>query len=124
MRGSLSQHQPVGRWIRPDKRLAIYLRDHFVCGICGDDLHDAPPADVTLDHVVPRSRGGSNHESNLYTCCRSCNSARGEQRLAAVADAEAIKRIRRVRRRSLTRYRKLAKAILEGRCPAPSLSRS
>lgn len=61
---SRTPRQPTGQWIRSEKRLAIYL-------------HDAAPADITLDHVVPRSRGGSNEASNLFTACRSCNSARG-----------------------------------------------
>jgi nucleoside 2-deoxyribosyltransferase len=70
-------HQPVGRWIRADKRLAIYLRDDLRCGGCGRDLRGAPAREVTLDHIRPRCRGGTNHATNLYTCCLSCNSARG-----------------------------------------------
>jgi hypothetical protein len=34
---------------------------------------DAP----CIDHVIPRSRGGSNDLSNLVLCCRSCNSSKG-----------------------------------------------
>ena len=32
----------------------------------------------TLDHVIPLSKGGTNAEDNLITCCRSCNSKKGE----------------------------------------------
>lgn len=71
-----SPHQPVGRWIRVEKRLALYLRDNFTCQICKRDLHSADPFAITLDHYTPKAHGGSNHESNLFTCCRSCNSSR------------------------------------------------
>lgn len=40
-----------GKWIRPDKRLAIYLRDRFECSYCGTDLANAKRASVTLDPV-------------------------------------------------------------------------
>ena len=53
-----SQHQATGQWIRADKRLAIYLRDRFTCLYCCRDLHDADPADVTLDHLRCQSDGG------------------------------------------------------------------
>lgn len=72
-----SPHQPTGQWIRTDKRMAIYLRDQFQCLLCESDLSEADRADITLDHLTPKCRGGSNHESNIYTCCRSCNSKRG-----------------------------------------------
>lgn len=109
-----SPHQPVGRWIRVDKRLAIYLRDGFTCLVCGTDLHGADAAVVTLDHVKPQSKGGSNAETNLFTCCRSCNSARGAKPLAKFAPPASVIRIARNRRRSLRRFRILAKAILAG----------
>lgn len=72
-----SPHQPVGRWIRPKKRLEIYWRDNWTCLICGRDLAGAPARDVTLDHLVPRSLNGKNSAFNIFTACRSCNSRRG-----------------------------------------------
>jgi len=109
-----SPHQPAGQWIRSDKRLAIYLRDDFRCLYCLADLRDADPGDVTLDHVKPKADGGSNSERNLVTACRSCNCARQDTPVTRFAGPEAIKHIRRNTRRSLKRYRKMAKAILDG----------
>ena len=62
-------------WIRPTKRLAIYLRDGLACGYCGATVEDG--ARLTLDHLTPHSRGGSNEARNLVTCCHRCNSSRG-----------------------------------------------
>lgn len=65
------------KWIRREKRQRIYDRDSRTCvwrfrGCQGG-------ASLTLDHVLPRELGGSNHESNLVTACVSCNSKRGER---------------------------------------------
>ena len=107
-------HQAAGQWIRADKRLAIYLRDRFTCIYCLRDLHDADPTDITLDHIRCQSNGGSNSESNLVTCCRSCNCSRQDKPLSRFAGKETIAHIRRNCRRNLKNYRKLAKAILAG----------
>jgi 5-methylcytosine-specific restriction endonuclease McrA len=101
-----------GGWIRAEKRLAIYLRDRFTCIYCLRDLHDADPRDITLDHIKCRSRNGNdNHESNLITACRSCNSARQDKPLSRFAGPETIKHIRRNTRRSLKKYLVLAKDL-------------
>jgi len=105
-------HQPTGRWIRVEKRLAIYLRDGFRCLWCDRDLHGAHPAEVTLDHAMPRSKGGSNSHRNLFTACRSCNSARADKPLRTTANAYHVQRIARHRRRKLDRYLRLARKLL------------
>ena len=109
-----SKHQPSGRWIRAEKRLAIYLRDSFRCVYCCADLHDADPRDITLDHVRAKSDGGTNHESNLVTACRQCNCSRQDAPLARFAGPETRADIRRLTRRSLRRYVVLAKALIAG----------
>lgn len=127
---------PGGSWISPARRLAIYLRDRFVCQLCGRDLHDADACDVTLDHSRPRSRGGSHEATNLFTCCKSCNCSR--QDLSVVAflrrryaeilvpavteDDRMIERAARSKRasisaqmrRPITRQIVLARAIIRG----------
>lgn len=66
-------------WIRQEKRLAIYLRDGCACVYCGATVEEG--ATLTLDHVVPHSRGGSNDATNLVTCCKRCNDSRGNRSL-------------------------------------------
>lgn len=55
------------KWIRPARRKTIYERDKHTCLYCGKK-HTR----LTLDHY----RGHSNLNSNLVTCCLSCNSAK------------------------------------------------
>lgn len=59
-------------WINKTKRLGIYLRDGLSCGYCGRGIEEG--IKMTLDHIVPDVDGGTNHESNLITCCKNCNS--------------------------------------------------
>jgi hypothetical protein len=51
----------------------IYLRDNHTCQYCGRKLH---ASELTLDHVLPRSRGGRNTWENLVTACKKCNQAK------------------------------------------------
>src|SRR6185312_16089207 len=81
------------KWIRKNKRLAIYLRDRFTCLYCLRDLHDADPRDITLDHVAGGHK--NHHESNLICACRSCNSSKGDTPLTRFAGPEAVKHVRR-----------------------------
>lgn len=107
------QAQPKGRWIRPEKRLAIYVRDSFRCLYCGTDLRQAAPADITLDHLLPRSAGGTNEATNLVTACRSCNSARGNRPWIDYATGGARDRIEQLRHEPLNL--ELARALLVDR---------
>ena len=74
-------------WIRQEKRLAIYLRDGLSCCYCGATVEDG--AQLSLDHIKPDSKGGSNDASNLVTCCSRCNSARGNRSVASFARSVA-----------------------------------
>ena len=63
----------MSQWIRATTRERIYRRDHHTCVYCGATAADDV---LTLDHVLARIYGGTNHPSNLVTACRSCNSAK------------------------------------------------
>lgn len=58
------------RRMRSVPRDTIYERDGHRCVYCGST------DDLTLDHVMPISRGGGESPANLATCCRSCNSSK------------------------------------------------
>jgi len=65
------------KWIRPEKRLAIYARDGFACCYCGSEDQ------LSLDHLQPRELGGSHEAANLVCACVHCNSARRDTSLRA-----------------------------------------
>lgn len=80
-----------GHWIRPNRRLAIYLRDQFRCVYCGNSAKDKGALPfwskdhkprLPLDHVVPRSQGGGHENTNLVTCCQRCNELKGNRDVA------------------------------------------
>lgn len=54
-------------------RQNVFKRDGHECQYCGS------PKDLTLDHVLPRSRGGNSSWSNLITACKKCNSYKGDR---------------------------------------------
>lgn len=55
-------------------RWRVYRRDGFRCVYCQKRVK---PDQLTLDHVIPKARGGSNKIRNLVTACADCNSAKG-----------------------------------------------
>jgi 5-methylcytosine-specific restriction endonuclease McrA len=60
---------------RPRVRLTrreIFLRDNFTCQYCGMKTKE-----LTLDHLVPRHRGGRHAWDNLVSACRACNHRKG-----------------------------------------------
>jgi len=81
-----AQYQGMN-WIRQEKRLAIYLRDGLSCCYCGASVENG--TQLSLDHVKPHSKGGSNHADNLVTCCCRCNSSRGNRAMATFAGSVA-----------------------------------
>ena len=58
------------------KRLRIYMRDKYRCQYCGEKKK---AGDLTLDHILPRSRGGDNSPVNVVTACLPCNNRKGNR---------------------------------------------
>jgi len=67
-------------------RFEIFKRDGFSCAYCGR----TPPA-VTLqvDHIHPKSKGGSNAPENLITACVDCNQGKTNLPLSSVPESLA-----------------------------------
>jgi 5-methylcytosine-specific restriction endonuclease McrA len=58
------------------KRMHIFMRDRFRCQYCGVKGN---AFELTLDHIVPRSKGGDTVPENLCTACRPCNQRKGDR---------------------------------------------
>ena len=62
---------PSGRNV-PVSRRGVLRRDAQRCGYCGAGA-------TTIDHVLPRSRGGADSWENLVACCLRCNNVKGDR---------------------------------------------
>src|SRR5581483_140693 len=65
----LLEYRRIPHQTRALSRKNILLRDRNTCQYCGEVL---PSSELTLDHVMPRSRGGSSTWENLVACCHPC----------------------------------------------------
>jgi len=58
----------------PFSKRNVLARDGFKCAYCGTDREK-----LTIDHIVPRSRGGEMTFENCVASCRPCNNAKGHR---------------------------------------------
>src|SRR6059058_2870874 len=70
----LLEYRRIPHQTRALSRKNILLRDRNICQYCGAVLS---AAELTLDHVIPRSRGGVSTWENLVACCHPCNHRKG-----------------------------------------------
>jgi 5-methylcytosine-specific restriction endonuclease McrA len=68
---------------RPSKAM-IYKRDNNSCQYCGSTRH------LTIDHIIPKSKGGSEEWTNLVVACSKCNTKKGDK-LLSQTDMKLIK---------------------------------
>ena len=59
--------------VTPSKRWTVWERDNFTCCSCGRRRF------LTIDHIVPRCKGGTHEIENLQTLCSRCNSKKGRR---------------------------------------------
>jgi 5-methylcytosine-specific restriction endonuclease McrA len=69
----------IPRMVLQPTRANILLRDDEMCQYCGKRSRD-----LTLDHVIPRSRGGQSTWENLVASCKACNGKKGNRLLKEV----------------------------------------
>jgi 5-methylcytosine-specific restriction endonuclease McrA len=76
---------PVSRIVshKPSKAM-VYKRDENKCQYCGSTRH------LTIDHVIPKSKGGSEDWTNLVVACSSCNTKKGDK-LLSQTDMKLVK---------------------------------
>ena len=72
----LLEYRRIPHQTRALSRKNILMRDRYTCQYCHRTL---PSCELTLDHVVPRSRAGETTWENLVACCHACNRQKGNQ---------------------------------------------
>ena len=64
----IKRPRPVVKMTRKE----VLARDDLTCQYCGKRAHD-----LTLDHVIPRHRGGQHTWENVVAACKTCNHRKG-----------------------------------------------
>ena len=72
----LLSYRHIPQQTRALSRKNILLRDRNTCQFC---YRHFPASELTLDHVLPRSRGGTSTWENLVACCYRCNNSKGDR---------------------------------------------
>ena len=67
--------RPQYRQLPAARLLSLLQSQNWICGICGMQIESA--WDANVDHIVPRSKGGSGSRTNLQAAHIICNSAKG-----------------------------------------------
>ena len=57
-------------------RSNVFLRDMFTCQYCKNVFEKK---DLTIDHIIPKSKGGETNWLNVTTCCKSCNLSKADK---------------------------------------------
>jgi 5-methylcytosine-specific restriction endonuclease McrA len=72
----LTVSNPERHWkVPPVNRRGVLQRDNHTCQYCGSRKH------LTLDHVIPRSKGGQHTWENVVTACAPCNGRKSDRLL-------------------------------------------
>lgn len=82
---------------------AIFERDNFTCRYCGwdgsSDFDNWWVAAFNVDHIIPKSQGGTDAQDNLVLACRACNQYKGNGKCNSLDDAIKLVHARRERAR-------------------------
>lgn len=61
----------------PLSNTAVLKRDHYKCAYCGTKAN-------TVDHIIPKSRGGKHMWENVVAACRPCNAKKADKLLSEI----------------------------------------
>ena len=58
-----------------------FISHKIICPVCGKQMQNKNPRSwrnyMTIDHIYPKARGGSNDLSNMQAMCKECNQKKG-----------------------------------------------
>lgn len=67
------------RWVvKKGVRYEVLQRDGFTCTICGRNP-ESHGVELHIDHIIPKSQGGTNDITNLRTLCGDCNRGKSDK---------------------------------------------
>lgn len=69
-------HRLANDYEPPYSHRGLFARDQYRCLYCGEHFS---PIHLTRDHIIPKSRGGSDSWSNSATACHQCNHDKGSR---------------------------------------------
>jgi hypothetical protein len=84
--------------MRQERKVAIWKRDNFKCYYCGVDCRAHP----TIDHVIPKVKGGSSEYHNLVTACYDCNHGKADTLPQADKGTCIVKRAWQIKKTGIT----------------------
>jgi 5-methylcytosine-specific restriction endonuclease McrA len=103
----LLEYRRIPRQTRALSRKNILMRDRYTCQYCHRSLASG---ELTLDHVIPRSRAGESAWENLVACCHYCNNRKGNR----TPEEAGMKLLRQPRPFSLHTSRHLMRMMGKG----------
>lgn len=71
----------------PLTRKNIFDRDNNTCQYCG-----SISSDLTIDHIIPKQRGGVDNWENLVACCKLCNGKKSNHLLSEINNMKLMKK--------------------------------
>lgn len=71
---SVKEYIPLNKAGVNFTRQNVFVRDGYICQYCGDLFKGH---ELTLDHVLPKSKGGRTNWENIVTACKPCNHSKG-----------------------------------------------
>ena len=84
----LLEYRRIPHQTRALSRKNIMMRDRYTCQYCAKLM---PAGELTLDHVIPRSRAGESAWENLVACCHGCNRRKGNQLLHELQEMKLLR---------------------------------
>lgn len=92
----------------PDEKAEMLKKSNGRCARCGKSL-EVGKKDLTVEHIIPLSKGGKNEHNNLVCLCKACNKEKADKVVQAswykyIEDEEEVEKIRRLLFRYIKSY--------------------
>jgi 5-methylcytosine-specific restriction endonuclease McrA len=109
----------LNKYIKYKRRPVIYsrknilIRDNYTCQYCGNSSKKDTKVKMTIDHIVPISKGGTNNWLNAVACCIKCNLNKSNKSLKEFEKEFGLNLIKQPHEPSIYMYLRCFKEIEE-----------